>query len=42
MKEEEVEKNQVLWRVGDEPEFGFIIKKGSLEFVDCKEAVRGE
>lgn len=37
LKEVEIEKGQVLWRVGDTPEFAFIIKKGSFEFFDCPE-----
>ena len=37
LKEEKVEKGQVLWRVGDTAEFAFIIKKGSFEFFDCPE-----
>lgn len=42
LKEQEVEKNEIMWKVGDEPSFGFLIKKGSFEFIDCKEAVSDE
>ncbi|KAL4474591.1 hypothetical protein ABPG73_016094 [Tetrahymena malaccensis] len=38
LKEEEVDKGQVMWNVGDKASFAFIIKKGNFEFVDCPES----
>lgn len=37
MKEQEVEKGSILWKVGDKPEFVFLIKKGTFAFIDCPE-----
>jgi len=37
MKEVEIEKGTILWKVGDKPEFAFLIKKGTFAFTDCPE-----
>lgn len=36
--EEEVEKGQIMWKVGDIANFAFIVKKGNFIFEDCVES----
>lgn len=38
LREEEVEKGQLMWSVGDKAMFAFIVKKGNFEFIDCPES----
>lgn len=37
LKELEVEKGTIMWKVGDPANFSFLIKKGTFEFIDCPE-----
>ncbi|CAD8147244.1 unnamed protein product [Paramecium pentaurelia] len=37
MREHEIEKGTVLWKVGEKPEFAFIIKRGTFAFYDSPE-----
>ena len=37
LKEQDIEKGTVMWKVGEKPEFAFLIKKGTFEFIDCPE-----
>jgi hypothetical protein len=39
LTEFEIEKGTILWKVGDIPEFAFLVKRGTFEFIDCPEQV---
>jgi len=42
LREVEVKEKDVLWKIGDNPEYAFLIAKGTFKFVGCKEAALDE
>lgn len=38
MKEKKVKKGEILWTMGNKPQFAIILSKGEIEFFKCKEA----
>ncbi|EGR27820.1 hypothetical protein IMG5_188460 [Ichthyophthirius multifiliis] len=37
MNEENVKKGQIMWKVGEQANFAFVIKEGNFQFIDCPE-----
>lgn len=43
IKVKKIKQNQILWSVGEEAKFGFLIGKGSFKFIgECQEALLPE
>lgn len=42
MRETDIEKGTVMWKVGDKAEFAFLVKKGTFAFFDCQEQENDE